>query len=114
LAEAAELGTLGGEGVDMNDEGRRGHSAVAFSLVEGTRDDVFVFMDQLVLSESAGLRHRVWHHETFTTNLRVEKDKLENMSFSDEHLRGLGLMVMSALRSSYQDDLKLSPPGDRA
>ncbi len=98
----------------MNDEGRRGNSAVAFSLLEGSRDDLFVFMDQLVQTESRGLGHRVWHHEVFTTNIRIDKQQLDRLEVPEQQLRGIGLMVVSALRAYYAEQLGFEAPWRRA
>lgn len=97
----------------MNDEGKRGDAAVAFSMVEATGGKLFVFMDRLTLSESSGDRHRVWHHEAFVTTLATDRSTFDNLDFSEQQLRGIGLMVMSALRTLYEDELKLRPQRER-
>jgi hypothetical protein len=97
----------------MNDEGRRGHSAVAHSITETPSGDLYVFQDQLTQVESSGLGHRIWHHQVFTTNFRITKQDLDAMSFSEDQLKGLGLMVMSALRTHYAERFGFRPPWER-
>ena len=97
----------------MNDEGKRGDAAVAFSLVESSGGKLFIFMDQLNQTESSGFSHRVWHHRAFVTTLGTDRSTLDELNFTDQQLRGIGLMVVSALRADYEKQLNLRSQRER-
>jgi len=81
-----------------SDEGKRGHIAVAISIVE--EDDAYVFFfDDLHLTTSAG--RKTWEHKTFVTTAVVPKHKLQTMSFSTEELAGMGRTILGSLSAIY-------------
>jgi hypothetical protein len=81
------------------DEGKRGHIAVAISVVE--EDDTYVlFFDDLHLCSENHLR-RLWEHKTFVTTAVVPKDKLLTMNFSAKEMAGMGKTILGSLSALY-------------
>jgi sucrose-6-phosphate hydrolase SacC (GH32 family) len=83
-----------------SDRGKRGHLAVAISIVE--EDDAYVlFFDDLHLNESAG--RRTWEHKKFVTTAVVPKEKLQTMNFSTDEMAGMGLTILGSLKAMYDE-----------
>lgn len=81
-----------------SDEGKRGHLAVAISLVERD-DDYILFFDDLHLSQSDG--RRTWTHEKFVTTAVVPKEQFQAMEFSKDEMAGLGRTILGSLNAMY-------------
>jgi hypothetical protein len=81
-----------------SDRGKRGHLAVAISIVE--EDDAYVFFfDDLRLSDSTG--QRTWEHKKFVSTAVVPKEKLQTMNFSTDEMAGMGLTILGSLKAMY-------------
>jgi len=81
-----------------SDRGKRGHLAVAISVVE--EDDAYVlFFDDLHLSGSSG--RRMWEHKKFVTTAVVPKEKLQTMNFSADEMAAMGLTILGSLKAMY-------------
>jgi hypothetical protein len=81
-----------------SDRGKRGHLAVAISIVE--EDDAYVFFfDDLRLRDATA--RRTWEHKTFVTTAVVPKEKLQTMNFSADEMAGLGLTILGLLKAMY-------------
>jgi hypothetical protein len=87
-----------------SDRGKRGHLAVAISIVE--EEDAYVFFfDDLHLRDST--ERRTWEHKKFVTTAVVPKEKLRTMNFSDDELAGMGRTILGSLKAMY--DTKKKP-----
>lgn len=81
-----------------SDHGKRGHLAVAISIVE--ENDAYVFFfDDLHLHDAA--ERRTWEHSKFVTTAVVPKEKLQTMDFSTDEMAGLGLTILGSLSAMY-------------
>lgn len=79
-------------------QGKRGHLAVAISIVE--EDDAYVlFFDDLHLRNST--ERRTWEHKKFVTSAVVPKEKLQTMSFSTDEIAGMGRTILGSLKAMY-------------
>ena len=81
-----------------NDEGKRGHLAVAISVVD-EGDRLVLFFDDLQLRQSGA--SRIWRHKKFVTTAVIPKEKLRTMAFSEEEAAGLGLTILGCLSAMY-------------
>ena len=81
-----------------SDRGKRGHLAVAISIVE--EDDAYVFFfDDLHLTNSTTAR--MWEHKKFVTTAVVPKEKFQTMNFSTDEMAGMGLTILGSLKAMY-------------
>ena len=81
-----------------SDRGKRGHLAVAISIVE--EDDAYVvFFDDLHLRGST--EPRTWEHKKFVTTAVVPKEKLQTMNFSRDEMAGMGRTILGCLKVMY-------------
>jgi hypothetical protein len=81
-----------------SDLGKRGHLAVAISIVEEDENYVF-FFDDLRLSSSK--ERRTWEHKKFVTTAVVPKEKLQGMNFSTDEMAGMGRTILGSLKAMY-------------
>jgi hypothetical protein len=81
-----------------SDTGKRGHLAVAISIIE--EDDAYVFFfDDLHLHDRT--EPRTWEHKKFVTTAVVPKEKLQTMNFSKDEMAGMGRTILGSLKAMY-------------